>query len=628
MNKDISYGEYIKKRRKELGLSQKDVAKVLLCSYQAISKYENNINNLDISLLAKLTKLFNVDLTSLLKKEVKENNDYHKKYEFNKDKFIYTLRYFREKNLISSKDVAKRLNISTSKYSKIETGVMSPSILEFMEIAKLFNCSYEELYFGIDLKLENKLINDNNKLINIEEENNINNINNSSSKNKLLLYFKKIRNNKSFKIAFSSFSIFIILLVLSLAISLPIINANNYINSINDNNSNGVLKCNNIEELNKYYEYKEDNKGIVLTSFKGNNKKIEVPGKIGEKIVYKIASSCFNTEDLLTDVIINEGIEEIEEEAFNRCYALNSVSLPSSLKKLENNAFSIAYSLKSISLNKDNQHFTIEDNILYSKDYKELYRVLPKSNFNNGELKVKEGVETIKGGAFDSTYYLTSIYFPSTLKKIESLAFIDSYTLKNVYFNEGLETIECDAFFNCGFKTIYLPSSLKELTGNPFVNCLFLEEVNIPSSNNYFLSNKENNYSIFSKDLSKLYYVSSSINFNISNNILFLPISLKEIASFAISYNSSLSYIFLSSNISYMDKYSIYNNSYLNGVIVDENTKGLNKEAISYNAECNIYLSSLTYPKNSSKDCFFGNSGNIYYKDEWKLNSDNIPILI
>ena len=55
----MSIGELIKKRRKELNLSLKDIAKKLNVSENSISRYENEeIKNIGIELFEKLIQLF------------------------------------------------------------------------------------------------------------------------------------------------------------------------------------------------------------------------------------------------------------------------------------------------------------------------------------------------------------------------------------------------------------------------------------------------------------------------------------------------------------------------------------------------------------------------------------------
>ena len=59
-------GEVISKRRRELGLTQNQLAKMLNISFQAISKWENGIAYPDIAMLPKLAAVLNTTVDALL----------------------------------------------------------------------------------------------------------------------------------------------------------------------------------------------------------------------------------------------------------------------------------------------------------------------------------------------------------------------------------------------------------------------------------------------------------------------------------------------------------------------------------------------------------------------------------
>ena len=55
------------------------------------------------------------------------------------------LRLLREKNNLSQKDLAKKLNISRQSISKWEQGISYPSILYLVPLTKILDCSLEDL---------------------------------------------------------------------------------------------------------------------------------------------------------------------------------------------------------------------------------------------------------------------------------------------------------------------------------------------------------------------------------------------------------------------------------------------------------------------------------------------------
>lgn len=63
---DFNTGEVISKRRLELGLTQNQLADILGISFQAISKWENNVTYPDILMLPKLARALNTTVDALL----------------------------------------------------------------------------------------------------------------------------------------------------------------------------------------------------------------------------------------------------------------------------------------------------------------------------------------------------------------------------------------------------------------------------------------------------------------------------------------------------------------------------------------------------------------------------------
>ena len=76
----MTIGERIKALRKQHNMTQEKLAEYLCVSYQAISKWECGLSSPDISLIAPLTKLFNISADELLGITETENDLTRKKY--------------------------------------------------------------------------------------------------------------------------------------------------------------------------------------------------------------------------------------------------------------------------------------------------------------------------------------------------------------------------------------------------------------------------------------------------------------------------------------------------------------------------------------------------------------------
>lgn len=69
-------GEFIKRKRKEKGFTQKDLSEALSITDRAISKWERGLSCPDISLLEELAKILDVSVVELLKGEEVEDKNY------------------------------------------------------------------------------------------------------------------------------------------------------------------------------------------------------------------------------------------------------------------------------------------------------------------------------------------------------------------------------------------------------------------------------------------------------------------------------------------------------------------------------------------------------------------------
>ena len=79
---------FIKTKRKELGLTQEELAQKLFVTEKAVSRWETGRGTPDISLLIPLAKILNVDVSELLNgenniEEVIKYNELNKKSKFN-----------------------------------------------------------------------------------------------------------------------------------------------------------------------------------------------------------------------------------------------------------------------------------------------------------------------------------------------------------------------------------------------------------------------------------------------------------------------------------------------------------------------------------------------------------------
>lgn len=136
----------------------------------------------------------------------------------------------------------------------------------------------------------------------------------------------------------------------------------------------------------------------------------------------EIESLAFLGCNNLRELVLNEGLQKIGEQAFDNCTSLESVSIPSTVTDIDASVFRECCNLR--------------------------------------ELVFKNGLQNIRFRAFSSSTSLESIQLPSSLTKIGHWAFYKCSNLRSVTMYEGIQRIERSAFDECPLLSYISFSSL------------------------------------------------------------------------------------------------------------------------------------------------------------------------
>ncbi len=158
--------------------------------------------------------------------------------------------------------------------------------------------------------------------------------------------------------------------------------------------------------------------------------------------------------NIVTDLIIPDGVNTISDYAFSSCSSITSVTIPGSVWEIGNDAFydcasltnvtihgsaitigdgafRVCTSLESISVDDKNLYYCSVDGVLFSKNMKTLIQY--PSGKTNGPYTIPNGVTTINDFAFYGCENLTSITIPDSVKTVGDYAFSGCVKLKTVY---------------------------------------------------------------------------------------------------------------------------------------------------------------------------------------------------
>lgn len=190
-----------------------------------------------------------------------------------------------------------------------------------------------------------------------------------------------------------------------------------------------------ITEYRKIWTWKADADGtLILLSYKGEDKEVIVPDKIGQKQVKIIGEGAFRGKTI-EKVIISDGIKRIGCDAFADCQQLIEISLPNSIIKIDDFAF---------------------------------------SNTAIRSVKCPSNIKKL-GAIFADCANLKEVIFPKKLKIIDR-TFMRS-GIETIFIPEGVEEIDT-AFQDCEkLKIVSIPSTLKHIDVYSFKNCNNIEKI-------------------------------------------------------------------------------------------------------------------------------------------------------
>ena len=207
-------------------------------------------------------------------------------------------------------------------------------------------------------------------------------------------------------------------------------------------------------------------KTIHTGAFQNSNiESINIP----HSVVY-IGQKCFEGCINLETVDNNSNITEIYDYTFKNCTSLKEINFGSSVKKISFNAFENCGTIFNIAT--DNENYTSQDGILYSKDMKELIKY---------------------PGLKHGNYIL-----PASIKSINVNALTMCIKLKSFTVNDNITEFTISQLTGCSTLPVLKRNEKLEFIGNVYnsKNKLFsydinyglssLKDINIPEQNKYF----------------------------------------------------------------------------------------------------------------------------------------------
>ena len=348
----------------------------------------------------------------------------------------------------------------------------------------------------------------------------------------------------------------------------------------------------------------------------------------------RYAKKLYLNNELVTNLVIPEGVTEISTNAFYGCKSLTSITLPKSLRKIETCAFEECKNLSDVHISNVAAWCEIEFGGYHSNPLE-----YAKNLYVNGELfenfVVPEGVTEIDSSTFKDCKGVTSITLPKSLRKIGEYAFYGCAGLTEIVIPEGVTEIVDSAFEYCkSLTSITLPKSLRKIGKDAFEGCAGLTEIVIPEGvteistyafsgcksltsitlpkslrkiGEYAFKGCENLSEVHISDITAwceiefhsnpLYYAKKLyVNGDLVENLV-IPEGVTEIASHAFNDYTWLTSITLPKSLRKIGEYAFHGCGYLSEIIIPEGLTEIGKYAFHW---CKS-LTSIKLPKSLRK---------------------------
>ena len=302
----------------------------------------------------------------------------------------------------------------------------------------------------------------------------------------------------------------------------------------------------------------------VLTGARVDGPELVIPVTLR---ITKIGDRVFRYNDILTSIVIPEGVTEIGDYAFDSCSALETVQLPSTLTTIGAEAFHDCTALTNIQL---------------PSALRNIGHHAFASCVSLPSVVIPEGVTEIGAQAFDNCASLAELQLPSTLQSISYLAF--GYTaLTEITIPDSVTTIAGDAFEYCrALKAVHLPDALVSIGDYAFRGCSSLEQIELPDS-----------LTSLGKDV--FYYCSALQKVKLSNGLTNIP-------EYAFYYCSKLTDVVLPSNLASISNHVFALCDALTEITIPDSVTSIDATAFGYNSNLTIFSSYDAYARTWAKE--------------------------
>lgn len=306
---------------------------------------------------------------------------------------------------------------------------------------------------------------------------------------------------------------------------------------------------------------------------------------------FRVAHDLYLNGELLTDLVIPDGVTKIEDSAFEWCTNLKSLTIPASVTEIGSSAFNGCTGLTAVYIS----DLTAWCNLRLS------YRMSPLwyagNLYMNGTLLkdviIPDGVTTIGPGVFAGCK-LTSVIIPDSVTSIGAGAFSSCSSLTSITIPDSVTSIGGSVFSGCSSLTsIAIGKGVTSIVSSAFSGCndLIQKDGGVWYVDKWVIGCDE---SVTNITLHNDTVGIGDSAFSDCNNLtsITIPDGVTSIGSGAFSYCSNLTSITIPDGVMSIGSYAFQGCSSLTSVTIPDSVTSIGNSAFS---GCSS-LSSITIP--------------------------------
>ena len=193
------------------------------------------------------------------------------------------------------------------------------------------------------------------------------------------------------------------------------------------------------------------------------------------------AHNLYLNNELVTDLVIPDGVKNISANSFCGCTSINSVKIPNSVTNVGFDAFHDCESIEAVKTESIESWCKIRfeeysNPINYSKN-------LYVNDILLTDLKIPDSVTSIGDYSFYNCRCITSIEISKSIKSIGDRAFYDCWNLRSIKIPGNVETIGASSFESClNVKSVIIENGLKTIGNEAFAHLSNIASIDIPDT--------------------------------------------------------------------------------------------------------------------------------------------------